>query len=250
MKITYIHHSSFLVELEEVTMLFDYYTGELPEIKRDRPLVIFASHFHGDHFSPVIFELFPEREDVQYVLSKDIGKKRVPEELWDKVIFVKTGEKLTLRTGKTEEGTCTGEKNEKGDALLNIETFKSTDEGVAFWISCKGKEIYHAGDLNNWWWEGEDKAWNHNMAADYSREMEKLSGRVADAAFIPLDPRLEQWFYLGMQGFMEKADAKAIIPMHFWKDYSIIKKMRQHPSSEGWRDRLVEIHREGEELDI
>ena len=27
MKITYIHHSSFLVELEHVSMLFDYYAG-------------------------------------------------------------------------------------------------------------------------------------------------------------------------------------------------------------------------------
>ena len=32
----------------------------------------------------------------------------------------------------------------------------TTDEGVAIWLSCEGKEIYHAGDLNNWWWEGED----------------------------------------------------------------------------------------------
>ncbi|MCQ4837997.1 hypothetical protein NE556_22750, partial [[Clostridium] symbiosum] len=33
---------------------------------------------------------------------------------------------------------------------------------------CEGSTIYHAGDLNNWWWEGEDKAWNHNMAANYA----------------------------------------------------------------------------------
>ena len=62
--------------------------------------------------------------------------------------------------------------------------------------------------------------------------MEKMEGRTVDAAFVPLDPRLEQWFYLGMKEFMEKVDAKAVIPMHFWKDYSIIEKMRQHPSSE------------------
>ena len=76
MKITYIHHSSFLVELEHVSMLFDYYAGQLPEIRKDRPLVVFASHFHGDHFAPVIFDLAKDREDVNYVLSKDISKKR------------------------------------------------------------------------------------------------------------------------------------------------------------------------------
>lgn len=235
MKITYIYHSSFLAELEHVTMLFDYYSGTLPEIKEDRPLVVFASHFHGDHYAPVIYDLADVRDDVQYVLSDDISKKNIPEQVLNRVTFVKAGEKYTLQTG---------------GIALDIETFQSTDEGVAFWISCEGKEIYHAGDLNNWWWEGEDKAWNHNMAANYGREMEKLAGRVADVAFIPLDPRLEQWFYLGMKGFMDKADAKAVIPMHMWNDYGIIEKMRQHPSGEGWRDRIVEIHREGEELVI
>ena len=34
-------------------------------------------------------------------------------------------------------------------------------------------------------------------AANYAHEMEKMEGRTVDAAFVPLDPRLEQWFYLG-----------------------------------------------------
>ena len=250
MKITYIHHSSFSVELDRVTMLFDYYEGPLPDFDKARPLVVFASHFHGDHFAPVIFDLAKGREDIQYVLSKDINKKKVPAHLLDKVLFVKAGEKYTLHPGKNEKALGEGKTPEPDGAAMDIETFKSTDEGVAFWITCGGKAIYHAGDLNNWWWEGEDKAWNHNMAVNYAREMEKMAGRTADAAFIPLDPRLEQWFYLGLKEFMEKADAKAVIPMHFWKDYSIIEKMRRHPSSEGWRERLIEIHREGEELDI
>lgn len=45
MKITYIHHSSFLVELEHVSMLFDYYAGQLPEIRKDRPLVVLPAIF-------------------------------------------------------------------------------------------------------------------------------------------------------------------------------------------------------------
>ncbi len=57
MKVTYIHHSSFLVETDENYFLFDYFEGELPEFKEDKPLLVFASHRHGDHFSPVIFEL-------------------------------------------------------------------------------------------------------------------------------------------------------------------------------------------------
>ena len=95
MKITYILHSSFLVELEHVSMLFDYYAGQLPEIRKDRPLVVFASHFHGDHFAPVIFDLAKDREDVNYVLSKDISKKKVPDNLIGRVTFVKADDFCT-----------------------------------------------------------------------------------------------------------------------------------------------------------
>lgn len=35
MKITYIHHSSFLVELESVYLLFDYTEGVIPGLKRE-----------------------------------------------------------------------------------------------------------------------------------------------------------------------------------------------------------------------
>ena len=149
-----------------------------------------------------------------------------------------------MRLVKAGERFCLNISEES----LIVETFHSTDEGVAFWLSCEGKEIYHAGDLNNWWWEGEDMAWNRNMAASYKQEMKKLSGRTADLAFIPVDPRQEQWFYLGVAGFMEQADTKWIFPMHFWEDYTIIPKLIEHPSSEGWRDRIVEIHKEGEKF--
>lgn len=233
MKITYIHHSSFSVETEKAALLFDYYAGPLPAFAEDRPLIVFASHFHADHFSPVVFELAGHKGGAQYILSHDIRPGKVPKELRERTRFVKAGETFELAYAQ-------------GEAAMRIETLRSTDEGVAFWISCDGKEIYHAGDLNNWWWEGEDKAWNHNMAANYKKEMEKLAGRTADAAFIPLDPRLEDWFYLGMEGFMEKADARAIFPMHFWKDYSVIERMKRHPASAGWRDRIVDIREEGE----
>lgn len=272
LKITYIHHSSFSVELENAVLLFDYFKGTLPEFPAEKPLFIFASHFHADHYDPLIFQLGEKRENVFYTLSKEIGKK-IPEKYRkrykDKIRLVKAGEKFCLNVfgnGMRQESKSTGKYSAFGaggavlpeetepeqkntfQERLSIETFHSTDEGVAFWLSCEGKEIYHAGDLNNWWWESEDMAWNRNMSASYKQEMKKLSGRTADLAFIPVDPRLGQWFYLGAAGFMEQADAKWIFPMHFWEDYTIIPKLIAHPSSEGWRDRIIEIHREGEEF--
>ena len=84
MKITYIHHSSFLVETEENYFLFDYFEGKLPQLKEDKPLLVFASHRHGDHFSPVIFDLVKTHASTGFVLSDDIWKRRVPEELMGK----------------------------------------------------------------------------------------------------------------------------------------------------------------------
>lgn len=50
MKITYIHHSSFMAELDHAVLLFDYFEGNIPETDREKPLFVFASHRHGDHF--------------------------------------------------------------------------------------------------------------------------------------------------------------------------------------------------------
>ena len=134
--------------------------------------------------------------------------------------------------------------------MLSVETFRSTDEGVAFWCSLDGKNIYHAGDLNHWYWEGEDEAWNRDMTAAYRAEVALMEGRVADAAFLPADPRLGDWFYLGAHDFMQRSDAKHLIPMHFWGDFSVCQKLKDHPCSEGCRDRIVILKEKGQSFSL
>lgn len=229
MKVVYIHHSGFYVETDQAGLLFDYFEGSLPRIPEDRPLYVFASHRHPDHFSRVIFDLADGTRDVTFILSSDIWKRRVPEELKERVVFMGPDEKREI-------------------GAVTVETFRSTDEGVAFWCTLGGKQIYHAGDLNHWYWEGEEEQWNRNMTEAYRKEMEKMAGRTADAAFLPLDPRLEQWFYLGIDDFMKKADARVIFPMHFWKQYDVTEKLRALPCSEDYRDRVMQIREEGQEF--
>ena len=55
MKVTFIKHSSYFVELHSCCLLFDYTEGAVPET--EKPLYVFASHSHGDHFSPAVFNL-------------------------------------------------------------------------------------------------------------------------------------------------------------------------------------------------
>lgn len=231
MKITYIHHSAFLAETESVCLLFDYFQGALPEIPTEKTLYVFASHRHPDHFAKVIFDLSASHEKIQFLLSFDIWSKRVPEEVKERTIFLKPGEVYE-------------------DGRLKVETFKSTDEGVAFWCSVDGLEIYHAGDLNHWYWDGEEEEWNRNMTAAYRSEIEKMKGRTADVAFLPLDPRLGEYFYLGIDDFMKEADAKKIFPMHFWGEYDVASRLKALPCSAAYRDRIVEIEQDGQEFEI
>lgn len=227
MKITYIHHSAFMAETESACLLFDYFEGAVPEIPTEKALYVFASHCHGDHFSEVIFDLAGEHEKLKFLLSSDIWTKRVPEKLKDRAYF--------LAPDQVWE-----------DEILKVETYKSTDEGVAFWCTVDGLELYHAGDLNHWYWDGEDEIWNRNMTEAYRAEIEKMRGRTADAAFLPLDPRLEQYFYLGIDDFMKAVNAKKIFPMHFWGQFDVGARLKALPCSEPYRERIVEIGAAGQ----
>lgn len=234
MKITYIHHSSFLVELEQVLLLFDYAGGSLPSLDGDKILVVFASHRHGDHFSPGIFELATQHPRIFYVLSDDIWQNRVPQEMHGCTEFIDPGEVLEIE----EYGS------------LRVTAFKSTDEGVAFMVECEGTTLYHAGDLNDWRWNGETKAWNNNMHANYMQELEQIraGGFRPDVAFVPLDGRLEEWFYLGLHEYMEQVGADMVFPMHFWEDYSVIRRLKELPVSVEYRDKVADIREEGQEF--
>jgi L-ascorbate metabolism protein UlaG (beta-lactamase superfamily) len=247
MKITYIHHSAFLAELETVTLLFDYTEGTLPKISDKKPLLVFASHRHGDHYSEKILELIKEHEKTRYILSDDISKGRLPKELLDEVVFMKPGERIGF---SVSEGNLTGPVTEGEKADAEVLTFRSTDEGVAFLIKAEGKTIYHAGDLNNWRWEGEPESWNDQMAKQYSKEVDKLSGMHIDAAFLPLDPRQEKAFLLGFDEFMRKIRVSHAFPMHFWGDFSVIGRLKDMDISAPYRNRIVEIREDGESFEI
>lgn len=69
---------------------------------------------------------------------------------------------------------------------LRVTAFKSTDEGVAFMVETGGYTIYHAGDLNNWRWNGEELAWNNNMSTNYRRELKRSK--------LPVSTRMLPWF--------------------------------------------------------
>lgn len=218
MNIKYIYHSGFLVELAGCVLIFDYYKGKLPEFDHQKPVFVFASHKHHDHYDPVIFTLRQMELDVTYILSDDIRVSRHEEKQPD-VVFIGPHEKRNIR-------------------MIQVETLLSTDEGVAFIVQAEGKSIYHAGDLNWWHWNGESEEDNAAMGESYRREIDCLKGRRFDAAFVPVDPRLEDKFYLGIDYFMRTADADTVYPMHCWDSPVIVKKLMDLQETETYRSRI------------
>lgn len=57
MKIHYLYHSGFFIEQEHHYLLFDYYQGTLPLLDKEKPLYIFISHAHYDHYNPAVLSL-------------------------------------------------------------------------------------------------------------------------------------------------------------------------------------------------
>lgn len=275
MKITHIFHSGFLAELEKSILLFDWYTGPLPDLSPDKTLFVFCSHSHGDHYSPKIWELQKKHADVIYILDEGIADAaRHPEamivyvsphkvyRIWpDRTVSVSPWD-IDLRdsadtsarnkdSGNTsalkKDYADTSALNEKAgqksghtdsspqEPVITIRTLISTDMGVAFYVETEGKRIYHAGDLNVWFWN--DEPMEDNIASEKKcrEEMQLLAdairpacaeersgqakeeSRLLDAAFVPLDPRLEEHAPRCMAAFMEILGAGIVFPMHYWE---------------------------------
>lgn len=218
MKITYINHSCFSLELNDCILLFDYFKGKLPEWDKDKKLYVFSSHGHSDHYSSNIFDLQLKYPKTTYILSDDIKTK-----FNENVYFVKSNETICI------DG-------------IEIRTLKSTDIGVAFIVKINEINIYHAGDLNWWHWEGEN-SYNENKEAEtmYKKEIEKIKNTSFDIAFVPLDPRQGKQFYYGFDTFMKNTNTKVVFPMHCWDDYSVIEKLKKAECSSTYLSAIVNI---------
>ncbi|MGN1318406.1 MAG: MBL fold metallo-hydrolase [Lachnospirales bacterium] len=223
MKITYIYHSSYLIEFENLYMLFDYFNGELPKLNKNKPIYVFSSHSHADHFDISIFDILKDM-NTKYILSRDIYKKHKIEA--DNITYVYPNKEYEIDN-------------------INIKTLKSTDLGVAFLMEYNNKTIFHSGDLHYWVWREETKEYNNNMEINYKREIEKLKNINIDIAFVPLDPRQEDWYYMGMNYIIDNLKVKNVFPMHLWDKYEIIDKF----ISEGYNKSDVKIFRITKPLD-
>ena len=227
MVIRFLHHSCFLVELDDRVLLFDYFdgnriegyhfTGVLPEYEPGTRFYIFASHSHRDHYDMDVLRL-KERYQVHYIFAKDIRvspnflkKHGIDPEVRKQITFVTAGEHRFLDD-------------------MDITTYRSTDQGVAYLVRYHGVTLFHAGDLNDWQLKDESKQYNHNMSARYQREIQKIKECRIDVAFLPLDPRQEEYYGKGMEYFLQNIPVRHVYPMHYWERPEVIERFcREHP---------------------
>ena len=222
MRVTYLGHSGFLIEMEDAYFLFDYYRGQLPGMDAEKKLLVFVSHAHYDHYRKEIFTLRDAFPRLRFILSSDI--------------FVREAEDV-VSMKPNEEREVFG---------CHIRTLRSTDEGVAFLIRYHGRTVYHAGDLNWWHWEGEPEEYNKMMRRSYQSEVNKLQKEKIDVAFVPVDPRLGEQYCWGLDCFMKRTDTKRVFPMHFWGTYDIFDRLMLEKCTKEYQDRIVRIEREGQ----
>lgn len=201
MKITYIYHSSFLVELENHLLLFDYYQGKLPYLDPNKSLYIFVSHSHNDHYNKSIYQIVHPNK--KYILSHDILDSNV--------------------------SLYPNESYQIDD--LEIITLLSTDLGLAYCIKVEEKMIYHAGDLNWWDWKDEDQEFLTYQKETYKKQIKTIHHLSFDVMFVVVDPRLEKTMNKGLSYLISKVKSDLYIPMHFSSNPQyLIKHIIKHPN--------------------
>ena len=223
MRLKYLAHSGFLVECATCYYLFDYYQGELPALNKDKPIVVFASHHHSDHYNPQIFALLKDYgfKDISAVLAKDISPKKYPADIPIIKAYAHHCYQLKYAT---------------------VETLLSTDSGVAFLLTTDEGVIYHAGDLNDWIIPEKGEKYNKQMTGSFRHEINLLKERHIDCAFLPLDPHLGEYYANGVLYFLKVVKPLHFYPMHYWQDEQIIKHFcEQYPT---YDDILINPHHE------
>ena len=166
MTVTFIAHSAFLVEWDKFYTLFDYtyepdYTGALPELSGDKPLLVFSSHSHEDHFDAKVFTLLEKYPGARFFVSRDTRLTERKRQ-WLNISDAAFARTTVLRPDSILLTDVAGED-------LSIHAIKSTDIGNAYLLRCEGKMVYHGGDLNWWDWKSEGEAYCNNMAARRSK---------------------------------------------------------------------------------
>lgn len=249
MNLTYIFHSGFVVETEQVIMVFDYWMDPAGIMTRfmdsGKPMYVFSSHFHEDHFNRTVLTWKERTGRTCYILSKDILKHR--------------------RAQKEDADVWLAKGGEWNDGLISVTATGSTDSGVSWIVETGGKRIFHAGDLNNWYarlLNDEDRdtgmLGNWGLGIDPVKEEKRYLGELKDirkiaetfdVVMFPVDSRIGNGYTRGARQFISQFKVGLLVPMHFVAGgFESAWRMKEFTDALGIR--FWCIAREGETIEV
>lgn len=191
----FLHHSGFMLELETMILVFDYYLDPLKRLedrleKTDKPVYFFVSHVHGDHFNRAIRKF--EKRASGYFLHRDCHLALADESLLHE-----------MDVGETVN-----------EGPLSVHMYGSTDAGGSYMVEEEGLTIFHAGDLNWWHWAGEGDSENREARDWFFRELSCIKEKEVDIAMLPVDARQQAAREWGVKAYLSHFSAGLLIPMH------------------------------------
>lgn len=216
MKLTYLFHSGFSVETDQCILIFDYWMDPANVVSRllesEKPVYVFSSHFHEDHFNQAIFTWRSKKKNILYILSKDILKHR--------------------RAQREEADVWLAKGGIWQDELIHVCAAGSNDSGVSWIVELKNIRIFHAGDLNNWYARfltddysgGLVYSPDFGVEIDPGKEEKRFLGELKDirkiadrfdVVMFPIDGRIGNGYTRGGRQFLERFQVGLFIPMHF-----------------------------------
>lgn len=224
-KVKYLYHSGFCVETAKCVFVFDYYQGSLDF--KDKPLYVFCSHSHPDHYNPAIFGWQMQVPEIHYILSSDMRGNQAIHPACENITFVSPYEEVQIEDVK-------------------VKAYTSTDEGVAFLVQFDGLNIFHAGDLNWWHWAEDIPEEIKKAEIGFKAEIAKVKGEPIDIAFFPVDPRLKPHHGLGAELFISEINPRYLMPMHFWEDSELVRQFGTKMQASATQ--VIELTQRGQEV--
>ena len=196
--IWYLGHSGWAIKTRKHLLVFDYFdqgrepsqpalcNGHIdPAELAAETVTVFATHEHGDHYDPIIFEWREALPNVTYVLGCEPEDTPAPYEF----------------TGPRESRTIDG---------MKVSTIESNDTGVGFVVEVDGLVIFHAGDHANR---------ERDFSGPYRAEIDHLAagGVKPDIAFMPISGcgfGDQEAVKMGVHYALETLTPRVFIPMH------------------------------------
>jgi L-ascorbate metabolism protein UlaG (beta-lactamase superfamily) len=231
--IRHLLHSSFLVKIKGIVLIFDYYTDNagtptnagldngviVPDVLAKEEVYVIASHGHADHFDPVVFDWKERIRDIHYILSYDIPAPP------GYATVVKPGEHRTVGS-------------------IRVRSYPSTDDGLAYSIYIGGMHIYFSGDNAFWNWDGDlgDDIYTRIALGTIDRET------PMDIAFQVCDPRLDGMGDGGIHIFAREFKPKLLVPIHSFGKYEFNTVAELRLRQDGFINDFWCVHRRGEML--